>query len=129
MIIAPYDSDIIAWAQQQTGFLRSGQFTLLNIEHIAEEIEDAGKSKQRELENRLEVLLMHLIKWQYQPNIQGQSWRLMIMEQRRRVAGIEKNPRLSARIPEIFQEIYDDARFSAMKETDLDIEMFSELCP
>jgi len=57
-----YDSDVIAWAQEQVNLLRSGQFSLLDIEHIAEEIEDVGKSEQRELASRMAVLLAHLLK-------------------------------------------------------------------
>jgi len=44
-----YETDIIAWAQQQSQLLRTQQFDLLDIEHIAEELEDVGKSEQREL--------------------------------------------------------------------------------
>ena len=57
-----YDSNVIAWAQEQANLLRSGQFSLLDIEHIAEEIEDVGKSEQRELVSRIAVLLVHLLK-------------------------------------------------------------------
>jgi len=39
-----YDSDVIAWAQEQANLLRSGQFSRLDIEHIADEIEDVGKA-------------------------------------------------------------------------------------
>lgn len=62
-----YDSDVIAWAQEQINLLRSGQFSRLDIEHIAEEIEDVGKSEQRELASRMAILLAHLLKWEYQP--------------------------------------------------------------
>lgn len=63
-----YDTDIVAWAQEQARLLRAGRFDALDIEHIAEEIEDVGKSEQRELENRMAVLLAHLLKWQHQPD-------------------------------------------------------------
>lgn len=56
-----YDSDVIAWAQEQVNLLRSEQFSCLDIEHIAEEIEDSGKSEQRELANRMAILLAHLV--------------------------------------------------------------------
>ena len=39
-----YEKDIIAWANEQAKLLRAGQFDQLDIEHIAEEIEDVGKS-------------------------------------------------------------------------------------
>ena len=55
-----YEKDIIAWANEQARLLRSGHFDQLDIEHIAEEIEDVGKSEQRELASRMSVLLAHL---------------------------------------------------------------------
>jgi hypothetical protein len=48
-----YKSDIVAWANEQAQLLRNKQFNLLDIEHLAEEIADVGKSKQRELANRM----------------------------------------------------------------------------
>ena len=44
-----YEKDIVAWANEQASFIRAGRFDLLYLEHIAEEIEDVGKSEQREL--------------------------------------------------------------------------------
>ena len=67
MELAKYDGDIIAWANQQAEFIRNKQFDLLDLENIAEEILDVGKSEFRELRNRLAVLIGHLLKYKYQP--------------------------------------------------------------
>jgi len=92
-----YDTDIIAWANEQARLLRAGLFSQLDIEHIAEEIEDVGKSEQRELENRMAVLLAHLLKWQHQSERHGNRWRNTIRDQRERVARrIDKTPSLKA---------------------------------
>lgn len=80
-----YESDIVAWANEQARLLRNKQFDLLDIEHLAEEIADVGKSEQRELANRMAMLLCHLIKWQYQLARQGTSWQLTIKTQRERI--------------------------------------------
>ena len=77
-----YDKDINAWAQEQARLLRAGRFEMLDIEHIAGEIEDVGKSEQRELASRMAVLLAHLLKWQYQPERRGASWEKTIKAQR-----------------------------------------------
>ena len=71
--ITDYNADIIQWARQQAALLRAGRFSALDIEHIAEEIEDVGKSEERELESRLAVLIAHLLKWQYQPESAAQA--------------------------------------------------------
>lgn len=43
-----YDQDVVAWAAEQARLIREGRFDQLDIEHIADEIEDVGKSEQRE---------------------------------------------------------------------------------
>ena len=50
-----YETDVVAWASEQARLIRAGRFDLLDREHIAEEIEDVGKSEQRELATRMAV--------------------------------------------------------------------------
>ncbi len=66
-----YEKDFYAWANEQAALLRGGKLAEADIEHIAEEIESMGKTEKRELVARLTVLLLHLLKWRYQPNLQG----------------------------------------------------------
>ena len=66
-----YETDVVAWASEQARLIRAGRFDLVDREHIAEEIEDVGKSEQRELATRMAVLLAHLLKWQHQPERRG----------------------------------------------------------
>ena len=75
-----YEKDIVAWANEQAGFIRAGRFDLLDLENIAEEIEDVGKSEKRELASRIAVLLSHLLKWQFQSGRRGASWQRTIKE-------------------------------------------------
>lgn len=120
---ATYDFDVIAWSQEQARLLRTGQFSLLDIEHIAEEIEDVGKSEQRELENRMAVLLAHLLKWQYQPERCGNSWRRTIIAQRNGVSlRLKKTPSLKRdlRDDEWWRAVWDDAISAVLKEVELD---------
>lgn len=39
-----YKTDVIAWANEQASFIRAGKFDMLDIEHIADEIEDVEKA-------------------------------------------------------------------------------------
>jgi uncharacterized protein DUF29 len=80
-----YDHDFYAWSTEQAGLLRAGRLAEADIEHIAGEIESMGRSEKRELVNRLTVPLLHLLKWQFQPGLRGNSWRLSIEEQRYRL--------------------------------------------
>src|SRR5271165_1413041 len=81
-----YDKDVILWSQEQARLLRAGRFAELDIEHLADEIEDVGKSEKRELANRMAVLLAHLSKWNGQPESRTNSWRATISHQRKRIA-------------------------------------------
>lgn len=81
-----YDIDFYGWTNQQAELLRTGKIAEADIKNIAEEIEDMGKNLKRELENRLKILFIHLLKWQYQPGYRGNSWRYSIEEQRAELA-------------------------------------------
>lgn len=81
-----YDKDVVAWAAEQAALLRAGKLSDIDIEHIAEEIEDVGKSEQRELASRMAVLLAHLLRWQYQPERRGSSWKTTLRLQRSAIA-------------------------------------------
>lgn len=73
-----YTTDFYAWTQEQAKLLRNKEIKSLDLQNIAEEIEDIGRSEKRQLESRLEVLIMHLLKWQFQPNLCSRSWQLTI---------------------------------------------------
>lgn len=125
-----YERDFYAWTQEQANLLREHQFAKLDIDNLIEELESMGRSERRQLTSRLEVLLVHLLKWQYQPERQSRSWELSILEQRRRIAKLLRaSPSLHPDLPELLAEAYDDARFSAMRETGLPQSAFPAACP
>lgn len=105
---ATYDRDVIAWSKQQASLLRAGRFAELDIEHIADEVEDVGKSEQRELETRMALLLAHLLKWQLQPARRGVSWELTLRNQR---IGTER--RLT-KTPSLKSDLGDDSWWQAV---------------
>jgi hypothetical protein len=125
-----YENDIIAWAKEQSYLLRTGNLSALDIEHIAEEIEDVGKSEQRELASRMAVLLSHLLKWCYQPERQGSSWQRTIKEQRKAILRRLKNtPSLKTSLNDIdwLEDVWGDAVLLTINETALD--HFPDNCP
>ena len=132
MQLVPYHVDIVAWANEQARLIRSKQFDLLDLEHIAEEIEDVGKSEQRELASRMAVLLAHLLKWEYQPERRGSSWRETIETQRERLERrLRKTPSLKAAFkdPDWMADAWDDAVDFAIQETGLARKIFPKTCP
>lgn len=123
MTTISYEADIIAWANEQARLMRAGQFDLLDLEHIAEEIEDVGKSEQREFANRMIVLIAHLLKWQFQAGRQSRSWQVTIRNQRRAIQlHLKQVPSLKAKLndAEWLEIIWGDAVDLASKETGLD---------
>jgi len=125
-----YEADVVAWANEQARMIRSGRFDLLDLEHIAEEIEDVGKSEQRELASRMAVLLAHLLKWQYQPERRGTSWKNTIRAQRKEIAyGLEEAPSMRTKLVEArwLDMVWTKAVAQAGSETGLDC--FPGVCP
>ena len=125
-----YDRDFYAWANEQAALLRAGQLAEADIENIAEEIETMGRSEKRELINRLTVLLLHLLKWQFQPALHGNSWRLTIEEQRYRLEDhLKDNPSLKAQLGQAIRDAYRLALVEAQRETGLARSTFPNDCP
>ena len=130
MTAIAYEQDYYGWTQQTAQLIRHGNFTDIDLEHLAEELEDMGANKERELENRLGILLAHLLKWRYQPERRGSSWRLTIKEQRQRILRIlRKNPSLKAYLDETCRDAYSDAILIAARETGLPETLFPEENP
>lgn len=125
-----YEQDFFAWANEQARLLRTGHLSEADIEHIAEEIESMGKTEKRELISRLKVLMMHLLKWRFQPTGRCTSWRLTIEEQRREtVDHLADNPSLKTMMAQAIAAAYDGAILAAARETGLDREIFTKQCP
>ncbi len=121
------DNDYYGWTQQQAELLRTQQINAIDWQNLANEIEEMGRSEKRQLESRLEVLIMHLLKWQFQPNLRSRSWQLTIKEQRLRLDKlIAENPSLKPSLEIAIDKVYPLATLSAERETGLSI--FPETC-
>ena len=88
MSTALYDTDYFKWTKQQAGLLKEGQLASLDIEHLIEELESMGARERRELVNRLVVLLVHLLRWQFQPERRRHSWRRTIKARRMEIVDL-----------------------------------------
>jgi hypothetical protein len=125
-----YDTDFYAWANEQAALLRAGRLSEADVENIAEEIESMGRSERSELVNRLAVLLIHLLKWRYQPGLRGRSWGLTIEEQRDALQDhLADNPSLKSQLDELVARAYRRARINAERETHLPRTTFPSTCP
>ena len=129
-LLTLHDRDFYAWTLQQASLLREGRLSEADIDHIAEELESMGASERRELTNRLAVLMAHLLKWQFQPELRGNSWRNTIDVQRFDVKELlEENPTLVAKLNERMEKAYSKSLLLVVRETGLSKQMFPPVCP
>lgn len=125
-----YDRDYCLWLEETAKLLRDRQLELLDFEHLIAEIEDMGKEKRRELKNRLIVLLMHLLKYQYQLEKRSASWVSTIWEQFYQIESLlEDSPSLKPYYLEIFSDCYLKAVRAASTETKLPTKVFPTESP
>jgi hypothetical protein len=122
--------DFAAWAFHQAMLLRSGQFHLLDIGGIAEELDGLGRGEYNVLVSQLRVVLLHLLKWDYQPQRQSRSWVGSILEHRLRAEDqLADNPSLLPRRDDAIARAYKQARLGAASETGLRPDTFPDVCP
>jgi hypothetical protein len=127
---ADYERDLYAWAFEQAALLRAGQFKEIDIANIAEELETLGRSEFRAYASAYRVLLLHMLKWDHQPDKRSRSWWASIAVQRGRLQEVlADNPSLNTRRNEAVARGYREARLRAAEETGLTLASFPETCP
>lgn len=125
-----YQQDRCLWAKTMATFLKERQLDQLDCHNLLKEIEAMGRSQKKSLKRNLEILLMHLLKWKYQPHKQSNSWRLSIDEHRERILDqFEESPSLKRHFDLVLDEAYERARKEASIETTIDLSRFPVLNP
>ena len=115
-----YETDLAMWAKQQAELLRRRAANEIDWDNLADEIEAVGRSERREIRSRLEVLLVHMLKWRFQPDLRSNSWRASIRDARTELDRVlEDNPSLRSLPAESLPKVYASARAKALDETGL----------
>jgi hypothetical protein len=128
--LARYDEDFARWAFEQAAALREGRLTALDIENIAEELETLGRGEFSTLRSALAVIVLHMLKWDHQPERRSRSWSTSIRIQRIHAdRQIKENPSLKPRRDEALADAYETARLTAAKESKLPLRTFPVSCP
>ncbi|MBE9111491.1 DUF29 domain-containing protein [Nodosilinea sp. LEGE 07298] len=125
-----YEQDFCLWAEEIALLLKTGHFSALDLAHLIDEVEDMSSSQKRALLSNLRVLLLHLLKYHYQPEKRSSSWLSTIVEHRLRLEDdLEESPSLKVYCQENFPRAYQKARRQAAVETGLSLATFPEQCP
>ncbi len=125
-----YEDDFYAWTVEQARLLRAGELSAVDAANLAEEIESMGRSDRRELQSRLTVLIMHLLKWRQQPGARSRSWSATIEEQRLQIEQVfAESPSLRPLVAGMLAQAYKIARPRAIGETGLADDAFPPTGP
>jgi hypothetical protein len=107
-----YDEDFYAWTQAQATALRThfrGD-NRLDVEHLAEEVEDLGSSELQAIESFVEQIIEQLLKLDYS----GQGaprphWRAEVLNFRRS-AGRKFSPTIRRKVESELEQLYEGGR-------------------
>jgi len=125
-----YEEDFLAWTQETVRLLRGRRFSELDLENLIEEVDSMGISQRLQRDNRLVVVIKHLLKWRYQPERRSASWETTLLTQRRRLRRLlQQSPSLKHGLREAVVEAYRDAAKEAGVETRLPASTFPDRCP
>ena len=125
-----YEEDFVLWLEHQTDLLRQGRVAELDLENLAEEVEDIGRSQRRAVESELSVILIHLLKYQFQPSKRSRSWTDTLLEHRGRLArDFRASESLRLHAETELADLYRLARKRAAVQTRLPLTTFPETCP
>jgi hypothetical protein len=125
-----HHKDVYGWAVHTAQLLREKKMSEVDFDGIIEELEEMGISNKHALKNRLGQLIFHLLKWQFQPDFRGRSWKGTIKEQRLRLSDLlEDNPSLKPLIEESIKKAYTFSLALIQKETPLDMKLLPTECP
>lgn len=125
-----YDRDYALWIEATIAQLVAGNFAEIDRDNLIEELAEMGRRERLSLESNWVVILLHLLKWEFQPEMRSGSWAGSIAEHRRRVnRALEMSPSLKTHLAAVLAECYENARFQAGVETQLAIGVFPVVCP
>ncbi len=125
-----YSTDFNLWIDQTAQLLRERRWHEIDLPNLIQEVENLGKSERRGIASQLTRLLLHLLKWQYQPQLRTDSWLDSITDARTQIElAIEDSPSLSNYPAEQLEKSYQRARLQAARQTKMNVSVFPEICP
>jgi hypothetical protein len=80
-----YKTDFVHWVETTVEHLRNQNYASVDWANLIDEIEEMSRRERKSLKSNLVAILLHLLKWQYQPECRSGSWRGSLREHRRRI--------------------------------------------
>ena len=107
-----YDDDFYAWTQHQAEVLRSLPVTddRFDREHVAEEIEDFGKSERDTVRSQVDRIIEHLLKLAYSPAEPPRFYWIETVVDARQTLSDKISPTLRRDAEAVLDKLYSDAR-------------------
>lgn len=124
-----YEEDETAWLEATAELVRQSRYDELDSANLAEYLTDMALSQRREVENRLMVLVGHILKWHCQPKKRTRSWRGTVTVQRKELQKLVRRGVLRNHAKAVLAEAYADGVELAADETGLPAENFPSECP
>lgn len=125
-----YEDDLYTWVQEQVALLRAGRATALDLDNIAEELSDVGLGEYYRLQSAIEIVLLHMLKWDHQPDRRSRSWTISIAEHRERISIVlRKSPGLKSSLDEAQQNAFRLGRLGAAREMKRSVKSLPAECP
>ena len=119
-----YERDETAWLETMSALAAEGRYADMDFANLSEYLADMAKRDRREVYSRLVTLLSHLLKWEFQPDRRGGSWRGTIREQRRELRQLLESGTLRNHAIAVFADAYAEARQQAADEAEIDPQVF-----
>ena len=123
-----YLEDETAWLDAMADLLKTGSYAELDHANLQEFLSDMANRDRREVESRLVVLLMHVLKWVAQPDHRTRSWKSTILEQRQELVRLASRGVLRNHAETVLPDVYREAVERAAIETGLTIADFPTEC-
>jgi len=125
-----YDTDFAEWSARMAELLRAGRMSEVDLEHVAEEIEDLGKRDRWAVHSQMLRLLLHQMKRRIQPERESASWRRSIVNSQDRITQrLKDSPSLVAYLEQELPDIYVRAERGALFETGVKSSSLPDRCP
>jgi hypothetical protein len=123
-----FEQDETAWLEIMSQLVAEGRYAEMDHPNLSEYLADMAKGDRREVLSRMVLLLVHLLKWEHQPDQRSGSWQGTILEQRRALRKLLESGTLHNHALSILAEAYADARKQAAAETGLSRSIFPIEC-